>query len=123
MDEVLRTIARDRTLAGVRETAMRHGTIAAGEIQSLRRNGDRRLAVGNCFPQDEIEHILLGKEEGIMLEDTAYMERRLGLTPLRRVGEPDEIAGVAVMLASRAGGFITGHNLVVDGGTTIGDGN
>lgn len=58
-----------------------------------------------------------------MLEDTAYMERRLGLTPLRRVGEPDEIAGVAVMLASRAGGFITGHNLVVDGGTTIGDGN
>jgi NAD(P)-dependent dehydrogenase (short-subunit alcohol dehydrogenase family) len=58
-----------------------------------------------------------------MIEDSAYMERRLSLTPLRRVGEPDEIAGVAVMLASRAGGFITGHNLVVDGGTTIGDGN
>ena len=34
-----------------------------------------------------------------------------------------EIAGVAVMLASRAGAFITGQNLIVDGGTTIGDGN
>jgi NAD(P)-dependent dehydrogenase (short-subunit alcohol dehydrogenase family) len=51
------------------------------------------------------------------------MEKRLGLTPLRRVGTVEEIAGVAVMLASKAGGFITGQNIIVDGGTTIGDGN
>ena len=51
------------------------------------------------------------------------LERRLSLTPLRRVGEPHEIAGVAVMLACRAGAFITGQNLIVDGGTTISDGN
>jgi NAD(P)-dependent dehydrogenase (short-subunit alcohol dehydrogenase family) len=57
-----------------------------------------------------------------LLADDAFMQRRLGLTPLRRIGEPHEIAGVAVMLASRAGGFITGQNLVVDGGTTISDG-
>lgn len=56
-------------------------------------------------------------------DNPAAIERRLSLTPLRRVGEPHEIAGVAVMLASEAGGFITGHNLVVDGGTTISDGN
>jgi NAD(P)-dependent dehydrogenase (short-subunit alcohol dehydrogenase family) len=42
---------------------------------------------------------------------------------LRRVGEPAEIAGVAVMLAARAGAFITGQNLIVDGGTVISDGN
>lgn len=58
-----------------------------------------------------------------MLADAALMHRRLSLTPLRRVGEPHEVAGAAVMLASRSGGFITGHNLVIDGGTTIGDGN
>lgn len=58
-----------------------------------------------------------------LLGDAAFMQRRLGLTPLRRVGEPEEIAGVAVMLASRAGGFITGQTLVVDGGTVISDGN
>ncbi|MFC3607284.1 SDR family NAD(P)-dependent oxidoreductase [Stutzerimonas tarimensis] len=51
------------------------------------------------------------------------MEKRLALTPLRRVGTPDEIAGLALLLASAAGGFITGQNIVVDGGTTIGDGN
>lgn len=57
------------------------------------------------------------------IDNPAAIERRLSLTPLRRVGEPHEIAGVVVMLASAAGGFITGHNLVVDGGTTISDGN
>jgi len=40
--------------------------------------------------------------------------------PLGRLGETDDIAGVAVMLASRAGAFITGQTIVVDGGTTIG---
>jgi NAD(P)-dependent dehydrogenase (short-subunit alcohol dehydrogenase family) len=58
-----------------------------------------------------------------LLEDPDTLQRRVALTPLRRVGEPREIAGIAVMLASHAGTFITGHNLIVDGGTTIGDGN
>lgn len=40
-------------------------------------------------------------------------------TPLRRIGEPDEIAGAAVFLASRAGSFVTGQSIVVDGGVTI----
>ncbi len=40
-------------------------------------------------------------------------------TPLRRIGEPDEIAGAAILLASKAGSFITGQSIVVDGGATI----
>ena len=39
--------------------------------------------------------------------------------PLRRIGEPEEIAGVAVFLASKAGTFATGQNFIVDGGQTI----
>jgi NAD(P)-dependent dehydrogenase (short-subunit alcohol dehydrogenase family) len=39
--------------------------------------------------------------------------------PLRRIGEPDEIAGAAVFLASAAGSFVTGQTLVIDGGATI----
>jgi NAD(P)-dependent dehydrogenase (short-subunit alcohol dehydrogenase family) len=58
-----------------------------------------------------------------LLDNPELLARRLALTPLRRAGEPHEIAGVAVMLAARAGAFITGQNLIVDGGTIISDGN
>jgi len=58
-----------------------------------------------------------------LLADAAFMARRLQATPLRRVGEPHEVAGLAVLLASRAGAFITGQTLVADGGTLISDGS
>jgi NAD(P)-dependent dehydrogenase (short-subunit alcohol dehydrogenase family) len=43
-------------------------------------------------------------------------------TPLRRIGEPYEIAGAAVYLASPASTFMTGQAMIVDGGSTIGVG-
>ncbi len=42
-----------------------------------------------------------------------------GETPARRIGQPDDIAGVAVFLASRAAAYLTGQTLVVDGGITV----
>lgn len=39
--------------------------------------------------------------------------------PLRRIGTPDEIAGAAVFLASEGGAFMTGQQMVIDGGVTI----
>jgi len=41
-------------------------------------------------------------------------------TALRRIGDPSEIAGIAVMLSSASGAFITGQTIVVDGGQLIG---
>jgi NAD(P)-dependent dehydrogenase (short-subunit alcohol dehydrogenase family) len=54
------------------------------------------------------------------LWDTPEAESRESQhTPLRRLGEPDDIAGAAVYLASRAGSWMTGQVMVVDGGATI----
>ncbi|AYC32334.1 glucose 1-dehydrogenase [Pseudomonas cavernae] len=58
-----------------------------------------------------------------LTDNPAVMDKRLALTPLRRVGVPEEVAALALLLAAPGGAFITGQNLVVDGGTTIGDGN
>ncbi len=52
-------------------------------------------------------------------EDEAALKERTKTTPLRRIGESDEIAGAAVFLASNAGSFVTGQAIVVDGGVTI----
>ena len=52
-------------------------------------------------------------------DDPAALAERNASTPLRRIGEPDEIAGAAVYLAAPASRFMTGQSLVIDGGVTI----
>jgi NAD(P)-dependent dehydrogenase (short-subunit alcohol dehydrogenase family) len=52
-------------------------------------------------------------------EDEANLARALAGNPLGRIGAPEEIAGAAVFLASRAGQYVNGQCIVVDGGTTI----
>jgi NAD(P)-dependent dehydrogenase (short-subunit alcohol dehydrogenase family) len=55
-------------------------------------------------------------------ENPTTLKAATATAPLRRIGEPDEIAGAAVFLASPAGRFVTGQTLVVDGGVTISGG-
>jgi NAD(P)-dependent dehydrogenase (short-subunit alcohol dehydrogenase family) len=52
-------------------------------------------------------------------EDEARRAERIAATPLRRLGEPRDIGGIAVFLAADAAAFITGQVIVADGGVTI----
>ena len=52
-------------------------------------------------------------------EDEKRRSERIEATPLRRLGEPRDIGGIAVFLASDAAAFITGQVIVADGGVTI----
>jgi NAD(P)-dependent dehydrogenase (short-subunit alcohol dehydrogenase family) len=52
-------------------------------------------------------------------ENPDNLKVALATTPMRRIGEPDEIAGAAVFLASPAGQYMTGQQIVIDGGQTI----
>jgi NAD(P)-dependent dehydrogenase (short-subunit alcohol dehydrogenase family) len=79
-----------------------------------RELGPRHIAVNALAP---------GPFESKM---TAALLRSLGdaiadAAPLRRIGRPDDIAGAAVFLSSRAGAYVTGAVLPVDGGigTTV----
>ena len=52
-------------------------------------------------------------------ENPDNLKAALHTTPMKRIGEPDEIAGAAVFLASAAGQYMTGQQIVIDGGQTI----
>jgi gluconate 5-dehydrogenase len=51
--------------------------------------------------------------------DPAFVQRCRLAIPLERTGTPDDLKGAIALLCSRAGDWITGHNLVVDGGWSI----
>jgi NAD(P)-dependent dehydrogenase (short-subunit alcohol dehydrogenase family) len=52
-------------------------------------------------------------------ENPEILKQAVAPTPMRRIGQPDEIAGAAVFLASQAGSYVTGQTVVADGGATI----
>ena len=52
-------------------------------------------------------------------DDPVNLAKRTSTTPLRRIGEPHDIGGIAAFLASPAAAFITGQVIVADGGVTI----
>ncbi len=53
-----------------------------------------------------------------LYEDPVIAKTKSDATPLRRLGEPDDLGGIAVYLASRAGNWTTGQTICVDGGVT-----
>ena len=52
-------------------------------------------------------------------ENPDILNKVLESNPMRRIGEPDEIAGAAILLSSNAGSYINCQTIVIDGGTTI----
>jgi NAD(P)-dependent dehydrogenase (short-subunit alcohol dehydrogenase family) len=54
-----------------------------------------------------------------VLKNETLLEEVLRITPMKRYGQPDEIAGGALYLASDSASYLTGHTLVIDGGMTI----
>lgn len=55
----------------------------------------------------------------VLWENPELAKRRAEQSPLKRLGEPEDIAGAAVFLASPASGWMTGQSIVIDGGATI----
>jgi NAD(P)-dependent dehydrogenase (short-subunit alcohol dehydrogenase family) len=56
---------------------------------------------------------------GALVSNDELRERISASSPVRRIGQPDDIAGIALLLASDASTLMTGQTFVVDGGQTI----
>jgi NAD(P)-dependent dehydrogenase (short-subunit alcohol dehydrogenase family) len=83
----------------------------------------------NCISPGPVLTGLFGKGAGLDPDqadrraddlEPAFIERLELYQPIRHAGRPDDIAPVALWLASDASSFVTGQNLVVDGGITAG---
>jgi NAD(P)-dependent dehydrogenase (short-subunit alcohol dehydrogenase family) len=108
------------SIAGIRGTEMigAYGISKAADF-ALCRNlavewGPRNVRV-NCIAPGLVKTDFARA----LWEDEKALERRNRATPLRRIGSPEEIGGIAAFLASPAASFITGQVIVADGGVTI----
>jgi 2-dehydro-3-deoxy-D-gluconate 5-dehydrogenase len=76
------------------------------------------VAPGPSLTEGAIEYIQAGAPEGIDIE--AQWATAAGRVPMRRWAEPDEIARIVVFLASDLAAYVTGAQIVVDGGYLLG---
>jgi NAD(P)-dependent dehydrogenase (short-subunit alcohol dehydrogenase family) len=87
-------------------------------VHQLTRHLARRLA-----PVVTVNAIAPGPFESKMMAATldAFGDQIAASAPLKRIGRPDDMAGTAIFLASRAGAYLTGAIIPVDGGiATVG---
>ena len=82
-------------------------------VHQLTRHLAKRLA-----PTVTVNAVAPGPFESKMMAATleAFGEQIAAAAPLQRIGRPDDMAGVAIFLASRAGSYLTGAVIPVDGG-------
>jgi NAD(P)-dependent dehydrogenase (short-subunit alcohol dehydrogenase family) len=82
-------------------------------VHQLTRHLAKRLA-----PEITVNAIAPGPFESKMMAATleAFGEQIAASSPLKRIGRPDDMAGAAIFLASRAGAYLTGAIIPVDGG-------
>ncbi|MEX2473693.1 SDR family NAD(P)-dependent oxidoreductase [Marinobacter sp.] len=108
------------SIAGIRgnTTIGTYGVSKAAEA-ALARNlavewGPRGIRVNSIAPG-----LIKTDFAKALWEDPVRVKRAEDKTPLRRIGDPVDIAGLAVFLSTKASAYVTGQVIVADGGETI----
>src|SRR6266496_2612281 len=115
---------------------VRAGTVSTGPSfelcrhQSIRANTCSRAAAVHHLtrvlakrlaPNITVNAVAPGPFESKMMAETIhrFKDAIIASCPLGRIGEPEDMAGVTIYLASRAGAYVTGMVICVDGGISI----
>lgn len=99
-----------------------HGAAKAGVIgltAHLALEGGPLGIRANCISPGLISNEMFAD---LLRDPNDNMQKQVRTSPLGRVGRPEDVAPLAVFLASDESGYITGANIVVDGGQTLGIG-
>lgn len=88
-------------------------------IHQLTRNLAKDLAEDHIRVNAIAPGRFFSKLTEYVSENQELYEAELAATPLHRWGEEEDISGIAIMLCSRAGAFMTGQIIATDGGTTL----
>lgn len=89
-------------------------------LMQLVRQAAHELAAYNILVNAMAPGPMITNIGGGRLKDASVQEFFGKQTPLGRVGRPEDVQGLALFLASPASGYITGEQIVIDGGTTLG---
>ena len=107
------------SIAGVRGTPVigAYGISKAADMQ-LARNLAAEFGPDNIRVNTIAPGLIKTDFARALWENPDILKSATSRSPLGRIGEPDEIAGMAVFLAGKAGAFTTGQTFVIDGGQT-----
>ena len=91
-------------------------TVSKGGVRQLTKSMAVEWAQHNIQVNTLSPGYIITDMNSALIQDKAFNEFVINRTPARRWGKPEEIASVAVFLASPGSDFITGQNIIVDGG-------
>jgi NAD(P)-dependent dehydrogenase (short-subunit alcohol dehydrogenase family) len=94
-------------------------SITKGAVLNMTRAFARECGPEGIRCNAILPGLIRTKFAGALLKDEQQLAHYVGQNPLRRVGEPEDLAGAAVFLASDASSYVTGEFLVVDGGFLV----
>jgi gluconate 5-dehydrogenase len=115
---ILGLIAADPDILAIQHyIASKHGVIGLTKTAAVQYGPDN-IRVNAIAPGFYAGTKLGDVEEKTEAEAQAWAEKVISLTPMKRFGQPEELKGLAVLLASDASSFITGATYVTDGGWT-----